>query len=262
VYACASTNVEDAFFMPTDKPRSYRIAVVEDDHHLRHDLIDFLQWKGFDAIGCEGADAFEAVHQRRPIDLVLLDLGLVGRSGLALLEQLNAQTNRPGVVVLTAFGTDDNRIHGLQQGADAYLVKGVSLELIEATCHSVLRRLVPAPNGAQSVAASEPLGLWRLDLLRSELVAPLGQAIALTHMEFEFLQAVMKAPGQAVQRDAILALLGKPNNPNNVRNLDNCATRLRRKVLQETGQELPVRARYGLGYVFSEKAAMGLPPAT
>ncbi len=246
--------------MPTDKPHVHRIAVVEDDHHLRHDLIDYLSWKGFEAIGCESADAFEALHQRRPVDLLVLDLGLVGRHGLELLATLSEQAHRPGVVVLTALGTDNDRIHGLSQGADAYLVKGVSLELIEATCNSVLRRLKHDATGAPTNATkAEPLALWWLDLLRSELIAPLGQTIGLTHMEFVFLQAVMASPGQAVSREALLDLLGKPNNPSNMRNLDNCATRLRRKVLQETGQELPVRARYGLGYVFNEKAALGLP---
>lgn len=246
--------------MPANKPRAHRIAVVEDDHHLRHDLIDYLTWKGFEAIGCESADAFEALHQRRPVDLLVLDLGLVGRHGLELLAKLCEQAQRPGVVVLTALATDDDRIHGLSQGADAYLVKGVSLELIEATCNSVLRRLKHATSAPPPTETPEPLALWRLDLIRSELIAPLGQTMGLTHMELVFLQAVMATPGQAVTREALLDQLSKPNNASNVRNLDNCATRLRRKVLQETGQELPVRARYGLGYVFSEKTAIGQQP--
>lgn len=252
--------------------RPQRIAVVEDDHHLRHDLIDFLLWKGFEAVGCESAEAFDALWQRKSVDLVLIDIGLPGRSGLAMAAELRALPHPPGIVMLTSFGTEEDRIGGLAVGADAYLTKGSSLELILATCMSVLRRiavvdLAPTPArvavsaldgeedlpdpASQGVGrASDKPGRWSLHAARAELVAPDAQSIGLTHMEFVFLRNLMMSPGLPVARGLILDELGKPDTYNNLRNLDNCATRLRRKVLQGMGQELPVRSCYGLGYAF------------
>jgi two-component system, OmpR family, response regulator len=250
---------------------AHRVAVVEDDHHLRHDLIDFLTWKGWSVVGCESAESFEALHQRSPVDLVVLDLGLSRRSGLEVLHDLCQQPHRPGVVVLTASGTDEDRIKGLTQGADAYLVKGASLELIEATCRSVLRRLVMQPVAglltvknphiANVPADPQPLHAgWRLNVMRAELHTPNGQLLALTHMECVFLHSLMQAPGDTVMRERLMVCLGKPCTPSNLRNLDNCAARLRRKVMETTGLTLPVRTSYGVGYAFADAAQIVAPP--
>ncbi len=247
---------------PMHVPRPHRIAVVEDDHHLRHDLLDFLNWKGFDAQGCESAEAFDVLHGRRPVDLVLLDIGLAGRSGLVLARELRALPQPPGIVMLTSFGTDADHISGLAEGADAYLVKGSSLELIMATCQSVLRRLAmgaaEAPPGPALPVLATGAGPWHLHVAAAELRAPDGQRIGLTHMECVFLHHLMTSPGQAVARGVILDELGKPGSYNSLRNLDNCATRLRRKVLQGVGQELPVRSCYGQGYAFGGLARIVL----
>ena len=241
-------------------PRPYRIAVVEDDHHLRHDLLDFLNWQGFDAQGCESAEAFDVLQARRPVDLVLLDIGLAGRSGLALARELRALPQPPGIVMLTSFGTDADHISGLAEGADAYLVKGSSLELILATCLSVLRRLAMGAAAEPAMAPVPPTGLgsWHLHVAGAELLAPDGQRVSLTHMECVFLHHLMTSPGQAVARGLVLDELGKSGSYNSLRNLDNCATRLRRKVLQGVGQELPVRSCYGQGYAFGGLARIVL----
>lgn len=257
--------------MPSGHSRVYRVAVVEDDHHLRHDLIDFLTWKGFAAVGCESAESFETLHQRSPVDLVLLDMGLAGRSGMDVLHELSTQPRRPGVVVLTAYGTDEDRINGLSQGADAYLVKGASLELIDATCRSVLRRLLTQPLAGILVAKENDAATpsvstlpahtnWCLNVARSELCTPNGQLLQLTNMECVFLHSLMQAPGDTVLRERLLACLGKISNASNLRNLDNCAARLRRKVMETTGSHLPIRTCYGLGYAFAEAALVTRRP--
>jgi two-component system, OmpR family, response regulator len=243
--------------MNTSASLPIRVAVVEDDHHQRHDLVDFLTWKGYQAAGCESAESFVALQQRAPVDLVLLDIGLPGCDGLSLARQLRDAPNPPGIVVLTAFSADQLRIQSLQDGADAYLVKGASLELIEATCKSVIRRLRPAP-----VLQAAPFGprtessasAWVLDATRARLRAPQGETVMLTHTEAVFLQSLLNCAGQAVTRQALLLAMNKPESYSSLRNLDNCATRLRRKVAQATGQELPIRACYGQGYAFGDEA--------
>jgi DNA-binding response OmpR family regulator len=223
-----------------------RLAVVEDDPRLLEDLLDYFRWRGAEVEGFPSAEAFWSARASAPWpDLALLDVGLPGESGLALAARLRARSPRTGIVMLTAFGADADRIEGLDQGADAYLVKSASLELIEATCRSVLRRAVQATAVPRA---------WQLDALKAEVIPPTGGPVALTHMEQLFLALLMAQPGAAVSRRDILARMGKPDEVAQWRNLDGCAARLRRKVERSSGIELPVRSYYGHGYVFGAQA--------
>lgn len=241
-----------------------RIAVVEDEHKLRTDLLDFLTWRGFEAQGFACAEDFIAAQARQPFALLLLDIGLPGISGLELVQQLQALPQMPGVVMLTAFSTDEDRIAGLRLGADAYLPKGTSLQLIEATCLSVLRRMgtqtpLPAPD-ATAVEAASPVqsahAAWVIYLTRWELGTPTGERLKLTHPEMLILRTLMQQPGTAISRAALLSVLGKQDTVSNLRNLDNTTSRLRRKVLAGCAQELPLRPSYGQGYTFAGSARL------
>lgn len=235
---------------------THRIAVVEDDHHLRQDLLDFLRWRGHLAFGCESAEAFAALQERAPVDLALLDIGLPDLDGLALLRRLRRASVSPAVVILSAFATDADRTRGLIDGADAYVVKGSSLEVIEATCISVLRRASWSIDRMAAGAGPAPteVGTWTLHEPRSVLLAPDGQVTVLTHTEAQFLRGLFLEPGAPVSRERLLEVLGKPVSPASLRNLDNCATRIRRKVQTATGHDLPVRSCYGQGYALRADA--------
>jgi len=234
-----------------------RIAVVEDDHGLRDDLLAYFGWRGATASGAASAEAFWADHDAAsPPDLVLLDLGLPGASGLVLAAQLRRGLPGTGIVMLTAFGADTDRIAGLEQGADAYVVKGVSLELLDATCRAVLRRLAGNGTARTAQAARAPGGTWRLDVLQALLHTPSGQPVRLTHLEQIFLSTLMRTPGVAVARGELLARMGRPDTLEQLRNLDGCAARLRRKLQELQAEELPVRSYYGHGYAFGAPASV------
>ena len=235
------------------------LAVVEDDHRLREDLCAYFSWRGAQVSAADSAEAFWAQFDvAAPPDLLLLlDLGLPGVGGLELAHSLRRRTRRVGIVMLTAFGSDTDRIAGLQGGADAYVVKGVSLELLEATCRSVLRRTLPSPVGVGGVTSpAESTSAWRLDALKAQLTAPGGQAVQLTHLELIFLSALMAQPGTAVARAALLERMGRPHDAEQLRTLDGCAARLRRKVQALEAEELPVRSYYGRGYAFGAPAVV------
>ncbi len=254
-------------------PRNARIIVVEDDPDLRGDLVDFLNLRGFTALGAVSAGHLLDLLAVRQATMVLLDIGLPDQSGLDLIPQLRQRHPNLGIVMLTAYGDAQTRVSSLETGADAYLVKGASLEVIEATCMALLRRLVqtqpvrpvapeatgPSPADA---ALAPPLGAdtegaqaeWTLDTLGGQLCTPLGARLPLTLMEQNFLAQLMDAPGSIVTRQAILEALGRPETLSNLRNLDGCAARLRRKVEQDLGLPLPVRSSYGQGYAFTGRA--------
>ena len=233
------------FFVHVDAPpiaSSPRVAVIEDDVDLRRDLVDYLAVKGFDVVAAHAsAESFLSADEPS-LDLVIIDVGLPGRDGLSLLGVLKARPSCPGVVVLTAYGSDDDHLRGLAAGADAYVVKNRSLPVVEATCRSVLRR--------RSDAAAE----WALDEGAGVLRSPGGGRVELTHQESVFLRCVFHAAGGVASRETVLESMGKSSTLSNLRNLDNCVARLRRKVLAEVGLDLPVRAAYGEGYVFRRDA--------
>jgi len=221
-----------------------RVAVVEDNPELLADLVEFLCLRGFDARGFASAEAFFAVLPALHFDLLLLDVALPGMSGLEIAQRVridDAAGAAPGVVMLTALDANADQVLGLNAGADVYLSKRSSLEVIEAACRSVLRRLGKAEIGER----------WSLHVRRWQLLAPNGTVLDLTHAEVALLEALCGQPGQAVTREALLARLGKQETLSSLRNLDNTASRLRRKVQAACGIELPLRPSYGKGYTFT-----------
>jgi two-component system OmpR family response regulator len=249
-------------------PRNVCLIVVEDDPDLRGDLVDFLNLRGFTALGAATAGHLLDLLAVRQASLVLLDVGLPDQSGLDLIPQLRQRHPDVGIVMLTAYGDAETRVASLETGADAYLVKGASLEVIEATCMALLRRLQQhktkleamghagmlesADTANQDTDNAQPL--WLLDTLGGQLRTPLGAELQLTLMERNFLAQLMAQPGQIVTRKDILTALGRTETLSNLRNLDGCAARLRRKVEQELGLPLPVRSSYGQGYAFTGRA--------
>ncbi|MCK9506851.1 MAG: response regulator transcription factor [Pigmentiphaga sp.] len=230
-------------------PSPYHIAVVEDHAGLLADLVEFLELRGFSVQGFDSAEHFFSVWPTRHFDLLLLDVALPGASGLDIAQRVRAQDsgNTTGIVMLTALDADDDQVLGFHAGADVYLSKLSSLEVIEAACHGVLRRL--ARHEASQPCPTEQR--WRLHPKDWRLHTPNGIALDLTHAEVRLLCALCETPGQAVTREALLVHLDKQETPFTLRNLDNTASRLRRKVQAACGLELPLRPSYGKGYTFA-----------
>ena len=242
------------------------VAVVEDNPSLLTDLVEFLNLQGFAAQGFEDGEQFFQSWPATPFHLLLLDVALPGMNGLEIARQVRAQGwaggRQAGIVMLTALGSNGDHVLGLEAGADMYLSKSSSLEVIEAACRSLLRRLVPgradagaSPGAAQRRRAPETLDargdVWRLHSRDWRLTAPNGQTLPLTHAEVMMLVMLFAQPGQAITREALLRRLDKQDTLSNLRNLDNTASRLRRKVQAACGMEFPLRSCYGKGYTFS-----------
>lgn len=242
---------------PSQLAKLVRVAVVEDDVQLRDDLVTFLLHRGFETIGFPNAELFQRIHAVRPFSLVLLDINLPGISGVELTTQLRAPPgDHIAVIMLTAIGEDIDKVLGLAAGADAYLVKNVSLEVIEATCVSVLRRVAGAastPATAMPAApAPAPAPEWQLKsggdtpIIRT----PNGVDVPLTYIEFILLRQTLTHVDQPCSRAKLLAAMNKAETPSAVRNIDNQVNRLRRKVVALSGLHLPLRTCYGSAYIF------------
>lgn len=218
------------------------IAVVEDNPELLADLVEFLNLRGFLAHGFGSAEDFFLAWPATSFSLMLLDVVLPGMDGLEIVQRVRERNCHVGIVMLTALDGNEAQVQGLNCGADIYLSKRSSLDVIEAACRSVLRRL-------DSAAVEQTP--WVLETLCWQLQAPNGVYLALTQAEFVLLAMLFDEQGKSVSRKSLLLQLGKPETLSNMRNLDNTVSRLRRKVQAACNIEIPVRSGYGKGYIFA-----------
>lgn len=232
-------------------PLRHLIFVIDDDACLRDDLVDFLQGNGYQAMGFASYEQFLPVSHLLQPSLVLLDLGLPGLDGMEACRLLRQRWPQVGVVMLTSRSGVAAQQAGLQAGADAYLPKTSSLQLVEATVVCVLRRLLPAQASPATAAPAQPMpAAWALDEVRLQINSPDGANCVLTLNEFRVVQALFRVQGHCVTREALLSLAGKADTPPNRRNLDAVFSRIRAKVRAQAQADLPVRASYANGYVF------------
>jgi DNA-binding response OmpR family regulator len=241
-----------------------RLVVVEDDPGLRMDLVEFLEDRGFSVREAVDGGELDRHLAAGPADLVILDVMLPGESGMDIARRLRRDHDL-GILMLTCLGDTRTHLAGLDAGADAYLVKNVDLSVVEATVRALLRRrganATPAESGHE-VAWSEPVArpqdpgapIWIYDSVYWSLGAPNGVSVRLTPKERSLIEALLSKPHETVSRTAILAAVGYREDTFGSRALDALVRRLRRKIVEETGVELPVQTVHAYGYVFSGPA--------
>ncbi|HVI50128.1 MAG TPA: response regulator transcription factor [Candidatus Sulfotelmatobacter sp.] len=228
-----------------------RVIVVEDDDLQRSDLVSYLTSAGFDCVGLANASEMRQFLETQEVSCVILDVNLPDGNGLCLLTDIRTQRKTAcGVIMLSAYAEPGFRIGALDQGADAYLHKSVSLKEIEATLRNILRRLPSSPPRAAAAPATTEES-WLLDRKSWRLAAPHGIGVTLSGMELELLEILAENIGKACSRTFILKALARKSHDND-RNLDAAVFRLRRKIEKQTGLEAPIKSVYGVGYVMTE----------
>ncbi len=175
-----------------------RVLVVDDDHTVREVVVSYLRAHRHDVI--EAADGETALRAMRdtPADLVVLDLMMPGIDGLEVCRRLRTTSDVP-VIMLTALGSETDRVVGLEHGADDYVTKPFSPRELALRVDSVLRR-----SGERPI---EPETLVDGDLVvdtGSHTASLGGRALALTVREFDLLRFLMANPGTAYSRDELL----------------------------------------------------------
>jgi len=233
-----------------------RILVVEDDAVLRDVMTKSLIDAGHRVDGA--ADCATAGHlwTVQPYDAVLLDLNLPEHgqrgspmgSGLALLRAARARGDRTPVLVLTARGRTEERIAGLDAGADDYLGKPFDLGEVEARLRAVGRRL----QGADDRTLVGPLVYDR----RARVFSLRGQSLDLPAREFEVLVELMTPPGRVVSKRSLADKLSDFDEPLGDNALEAFISRLRKK-LSDSG--VSIRTLRGLGYRLETPTAGGTP---
>jgi DNA-binding response OmpR family regulator len=231
-----------------------RVVVIEDEPAIRRGVVDALRVNGYDV--AEAADGVRGLEEavRLGVDIVLLDLLLPRKDGLDVLAELRCVRPTLPVIILTARGTEDDRVRGLKMGADDYVVKPFSARELLARVEAVLRRSVDRPAEVRGAR----LGPGLIDFDRREIRWPEEQRTELSETEVAILTFLVANRGRAVSREELLTRLwGIGPQKVETRTIDMHIVRLRTKLRDPSGKgssEAIVTVR-ALGYMAGPELA-------
>ncbi|HNP37350.1 MAG TPA: response regulator transcription factor [Woeseiaceae bacterium] len=221
-----------------------KILLIDDDRALTEMLSELLQTEGYDcSVAGKGSEGLQKEREERP-DLVILDVMMPGDDGITTLRKLR-ETSQVAVLMLTAMGEDDDRVLGLEAGADDYLAKPFVARELVLRIQAILRRLTQArPTDAGSTTQAGPL---TIDLSKERAQLD-GVILPLTGAELRILESLASRHGEIVSREELTQVaLGRELSPYD-RALDTHVSHLRNKLAKATRAPLAIRSVRGAGY--------------
>lgn len=206
-----------------------KILVIEDDSAIREMLIYALSGAGYEAVGLASGEHFLEVLKDENPSLVLLDIMLPGSDGLSILKNIRESKvyKKLPVVMLTAKGSELDRVRGLELGADDYVVKPFSVMEVLARVKTVLRRSVDDPEELPELS----VGAITLNPNKRKVSVD-GDEVSLTFKEFELLWYLMKKSGTALSRERLLEKVWGYDYAGESRTVDMHIKSLRQKLNQ------------------------------
>ena len=221
-----------------------RVLIVEDQKKLLQSLKRGLQEEGYEvATAMNGEEGYYLATTGAP-DAIVLDLMLPGRDGLKVLRDLRSQGYTRPVLILTARDTVDDRVAGLDGGADDYLVKPFAFAELLARLRALLRRDVSSRELALRADDLE------IDLLSRRVIRG-GMELALTRREYELLEFLLRHKNETVTRDMIGREVWKETSGSLTNTIDVYINALRRKVERPDQRQLILTVR-GVGYALRD----------
>lgn len=221
-----------------DRPH---ILVVDDDRRLRELLTRYLTEQGFRVSSGENAADARRKMSAVTFDLLVVDIMMPGEDGLTFTQSLRRDSEVP-ILLLTAMGESEDRIRGLERGADDYLSKPFEPRELVLRINAILRR---QPTERDAPPAAVSFGGFSFDPARGELSCS-GERVRLTTAEAQLLKALASRPGTPVSRDALCAASGAQPT---MRTVDVQVARLRRKIEPDPKYPRYLQTVRGTGYV-------------
>ena len=219
------------------------ILVVEDDPAVRCGIVDVLEHSGYETIEAPDGHIGMDLAMKSNYRLLLLDLVMPGPSGFDILEALKKKRPGQAVIILSARGEESDRVRGLVNGADDYVVKPFSMKELLARVDAVLRRT--CERSAPADSRELPSGV--VDFCESKITYKDGESVKFSDKEVELLQYLFDTQGRIVSREEILRnLWGLDANKTETRTIDMHIMHLRAK-LRDKEQSILTTVR-GKGY--------------
>jgi len=219
------------------------VLVVEDEPQMRALLTDNLEFEGYHVTAVESAEDAVAEVARGPVSLVLLDLMLPGMSGFALCERLRNEGQRVPIIILTARTHEQDRIRGLDLGADDYVSKPFSVRELMARVRAQVRR----DDWRSETGPEFTFGDVKVNV-RQRLVTRKGRHVALSAREFELLRYLIAHRNEVVSREQLLRDVWGYHQLSVTRTVDNYVAKLRNQLEPKPHEPRYIVTVHGSGY--------------
>lgn len=222
-----------------------KVLIVEDDEVIAQGMVRHLGTAGFDASAvANGSQGLARLRYEKP-DVCVLDLMLPGVDGWKLIETARSEGIGTPIVVVSARGTEYDRVHALEIGADDYLVKPFGMKELVARVRAAARRSIRR----EETPRGEPMEIEELRIDPLEVQAYVdGQSAELTPTEFRLLYQLALDRGRVVTRDELLQKLWGRRESHRDRTVDVFVRRLREKIDRRASRHTFIQTRYGVGY--------------
>jgi len=222
-----------------------KILIVEDDEVIARGMSEHLKAAGFDPIAVGAGEVGLARLRYENPDVCVLDLMLPGLDGWRLIEAARSEGIGTPILVVSARGTEHDRVHALEIGADDYLVKPFSMKELVARVKAAVRRGVRA----QDPPRGDAIEIEELRIDPREVQAFVdGSSAELTPTEFKLLYTLALEQGRVVTRDELLQRIWGRRQTHRDRTVDVFVRRLRDKIDKRAAKHTFIQTRYGVGY--------------
>lgn len=229
-----------------------RILLIEDEPAVVSVISRGLTESGYEiSVAPDGIIGLD-MARKSDFGLIILDVMLPGRNGIEVCRQLRSEGVRVPILMLTALGTTENVVVGLDSGADDYLTKPFKFQELEARIRSLMRRHAPAYNGQPVTHRSNMLRLAELELnTDTKQAARSGRNIMLTATEYRLLEYLLRNPRKVLSRVEILEHVWGIDFNMNTKVVDVYVNYLRKKINRNNEPEL-LHTVVGHGYMLKE----------
>lgn len=232
----------------TEGKRPFRILLVEDELNLARPLHFNLEQEGYEVRSTPSGKEALALQGREPFDLIILDLMLEEIDGFEVARQVRQRDQRLPILMLTSKSTEQDRIHGLELGADDYIVKPFHLRELLLRVERMIERTTWYATGATSVRQITVAG-YMVDLENMTGSGPRGR-LQLTALETDLLEALTSQPNRVFSRSELLEKVWGYHSEVETRTVDNFIVRLRKYFEEEPDQPRHFISLRGRGYMY------------
>ena len=220
-----------------------RILVIEDEFRLQNQIRQQLEAAGYMVDTCSNGDEGLFLATEYPLDAAIIDIGLPGKSGLESIKALRERGSLLPILILTARSSWQDKVQGLEMGADDYLTKPFQMEELQARVKALLRRATGIP---QTLLKCGPITLD----VTAQSVTVNGESIELTSFEYRLLEELVRHHGEVLSKHTLADYLYPHDEDRDSNVLEVMVGRLRRK-LDPDGTLNPIETMRGRGYRFT-----------
>ncbi len=222
-----------------------RILIIEDEPDMRRGLQDNLEFEDYEIVTTGNGSEGLRLAQKEPFDLILLDLMLPGLDGMEVCRKLKEEGSTVPIIMLTARGSESDKVEGLLTGADDYITKPFGLKELLARIKVILRRVQPHPSSLREIEFSD------VKISFDKYEAKKGETLLdMSPREFEILRLFIDREGETVTREEFLKEVWGYTSFPQTRTVDNHIAKLRQKIEDDPDQPKHIITVHRMGYKF------------